>query len=215
MKKIIVIFLGVMMLSFSAFGVSSAQLSVPGSNIPQGEDVAGVRLSLLHGETANVKGLDLSILGLSDMDNFTGLELGLFFGANRITNEFKGLSLGLLNWHEGYDTGANLGFVNYVNDVNGVNFAAVNYSTGDSMINIAAVNYVEYESLVNFGFINVSQDRSLVDIGFYNYAESAYFQLGFINATQNLEGLQIGLINYAENGVLPILPFINFKKDLY
>lgn len=214
MKKFIAILIGITMLSFSAFGSSSAQLSVPGKNIPQSEDVSGVRLSLFHGETANVKGLDLSVLGLSDMDNFTGLELG-WFGANRIKNEFKGLSLGIFNWHEGYDTGVNLGIVNYVNDVKGLNLAALNYSTGDSLVNLAAVNYVEYESLVNLGFINVSQDRSLVDIGLYNYAATAYFQLGFINATENLEGLQIGLINYAENGVFPVLPFVNFRKDLY
>lgn len=214
MKKFIAVLIGVFMFSFSAFA-ASAQLSVPGTNIPDEENVSGVRLSLLHGETADVKGLDISILGLSDMDNFTGLELGFFFGANRVKNEFKGLSLGLINWHEGYDTGANLGFVNYVNDVNGVNFGFANYSTGDSMINIAAVNYVEYQSMINFGFANITQGTSLVDIGFVNYAETTSFQLGFINATKNLDGLQVGFVNYAENGVFPVLPIINFRKGLY
>ncbi len=213
MKKIIAILAGVFMLSFSALA-APAQISVPGANIPSDQNVSGVRLSLLHGETANVKGLDISILGLSDMDNFTGLELGLFFGANRVKNEFKGVALGLVNWHEGEDTGVNLGFVNYVNDVNGVNFAFVNYSTGDSLINLAAVNYVEYEALVNFGFVNITQGESLVDIGFVNYAESTTFQLGFINATKNLDGLQVGLVNYAENGIFPVLPIVNFRKSL-
>jgi hypothetical protein len=213
MKKFITVLIGVLMLSFSAFA-ASAQISVPGKNIPGDESVSGVRLSLLHGETAIVKGLDISILGLSDMDNFTGLELGLFFGANRVKNEFKGLSLGLVNWHEGYDTGANLGFVNYVNDVNGVNFAFANYSTGDSMINLAAVNYVEYESMVNFGFVNITQGTSMVDVGFVNYADATSFQLGLINATKALDGLQIGFVNYAENGVFPVLPIVNFRKGL-
>ncbi|ADO82122.1 VC2662 family protein [Ilyobacter polytropus] len=213
MKKFITILIGFLLLSFSAFA-ASAQISVPGKNIPNEENVSGVRLSLLHGETAIVKGLDISVLGLSDMDNFTGLELGLFFGANRVKNEFKGLSLGLVNWHEGYDKGANLGFVNYVNDVNGVNFAFANYSTGDSMINLASVNYVEYDSMVNFGFVNITQGTSLVDVGVINYAEATSFQFGIVNATKALDGLQIGFVNYAENGVFPVLPIVNFKKSL-
>jgi hypothetical protein len=186
MKKIIAIFIGVLTFSLSAFATTPSQLSLPGNNIPYDEDVAGVRLTLLYGQTSNVEGLDIT-LGLTEMDNFTGIEIAPFFlGGNKINNQFKGLAIGVLNWHEGQDTGVNWGGINLVNDVNGANIA----------------------------FVNISRGESLIDIGFVNYAEATSFQLGFINATRHLNGLQVGLINYAENGIFPVLPFINFRKDL-
>ncbi len=186
MKKIIAVLTGSILFSFSAFATTPAQLSLPGSNIPYDQDVAGVRLSLLYGETSNVQGLDITF-GLTEMDNFTGIEIAPFFlGGNKINNEFKGLAIGLLNWHEGQDTGVNWGGVNFVNNVNGA----------------------------NIGFLNITRGESLVDIGFVNYAESTSFQLGFVNATRHLNGLQVGLVNYAENGVFPVLPIVNFRKDL-
>jgi len=67
---------------------------------------------------------------------------------------------------------------------------------------------------VNIGLANIGLGESLIDIGLVNYSESTSFQVGFINATKKLDGLQVGLINYAENGVVPVLPIINFKKGL-
>jgi len=46
-----------------------------------------------------------------------------------------------------------------------------------------------------------------------NYAKTTKFQFGLFNVTENLQGLQIGLLNYAENGVVKILPLINFKRS--
>lgn len=186
MKKIIAVFTGIMMFSLSAFATTPAQLSLPGTNIPYDEDVAGVRLTLLYGETSNVSGLDITF-GLTEMNNFTGIEIAPFFlGGNKVNNEFKGLAIGVLNWHEGRDTGVNWGAVNLVNNVNGANIA----------------------------FVNISRGESLVDIGFVNYAEATSFQLGFVNATRHLNGLQVGLVNYAENGIFPVLPLINLRRDL-
>ncbi len=189
-------------ISIFSFASNPVMLSLPGhNNFPEGSDsVSGARLSLLYGEAQDVKGLNLSILGISEVENFTGLDLGWFFGASKVNNEFKGVGLSFVNWHEGHDTGANIAFVNMVNDVNGVNLGGVNYTRGVSNINIGLVNFNEYESLI--------------DIGFVNYSAYTTFQIGLVNATKNLDGLQVGLVNYAENGIFPVLPLVNFKKSL-
>ena len=201
MKKVSIYLLTFMLLSFSALGAQVLQLSLPGNNIPDGQNVNGARLSLIYGQTSNVQGLNVSILGVSEVDNFTGLELDYLLGVNRVKNEFKGIALGWINWHERHDTGLNFGLINYVNNVNGVNLGGFNFSQGATKFNIGA--------------INIGTHQSLVDVGFFNYSESATFQLGLLNATKRLDGIQLGLINLAENGAFPVLPFINFKNDLY
>jgi len=202
MKKKILYFLTFIIISIGTMGAEPFQVSLPGNNnFPDSQDVTGARLSLLYGEARNVKGLNVSVLGISEVENFTGLEFDWFFGANRVKNEFKGVALGWVNWHEGQDTGVNIGFVNFVNNVNGVNLGGFNYSQGVTKINV--------------GLVNVGLYESLVDIGFVNYSESTTFQIGLVNATKNLDGLQVGIINYAENGIFPVLPLVNFRKSLY
>lgn len=161
------------------------QISLPGLNLPAAQQVEGARASLLYGRTSSVKGIDLPVFALSDVNNFTGLQLGIFFGAGRVRNQFGGVAINALNWHDGQDTGVNLGFVNLTNNVKGLNWGAVNIARGNALANV----------------------------GLVNYAERTTFQIGFINATKHLDGLQIGLANYAENGIFPILPLINFKKS--
>ncbi|MGL5031630.1 MAG: VC2662 family protein [Aeromonas sp.] len=161
------------------------QVSLPGVNLPGSQQVEGFRASLLHGRTANVKGIDLPILGLSDVDQFSGLQLGVFLGAGRVRQQFNGVALNLFNWHQGQDTGVNFGLVNVTNNVHGV----------------------------NVGAFNVAKGNALANIGVVNYAERTTFQIGLINATQHLDGLQIGLANYAANGILPLMPLVNFQKS--
>jgi len=171
-------------------GASSAmaapiQLSIPGQNFPAEQQVEGVRFAFLNGKTHSVEGINISILGLSEVDQLKGIDLGFFFGASRVKSQFTGAAFTLVNWHQGHDTGLNVGFVNLVNQVDGFNLAAV----------------------------NVSEGNSLANLGFINYAGRTTFQLGFVNATKQLDGLQIGLVNFAENGVLPVMPLVNFNKS--
>ena len=197
MKKNLVLFVALLTLSTTIFS-APLQLSLPGTNLPNEDSVSGLRANLFYGKTSDVKGVDISLIGLSEMDNFSGLGVG-FLGARKINNEFKGLSLGLFNYNTGKTSGMNFGLVNITNKTSGVNLAFVNKSQD---INGA-----------NIGFINVTTGDTLMDLGLINYAESATFQIGLINATNNLDGLQVGLVNYARNGVLPVMPIINFKKS--
>ena len=184
MKKVFFFFV-LICVFFSKNSIAAGfQFSVLDADFPPSDNVKGAKVGLLYSDTSKVTGLDLSLFGLSERDNMTGFDLGLFFGAHKVNNEFKGVSLSLLNWHEGTDTGLNIGLVNYVNEVRGV----------------------------NFGGFNIINKQSIADLGFINYSESSLLQIGFINMAQNLEGIQIGLVNYAANGIFPVLPLINFKK---
>lgn len=158
--------------------------SINNFNAPDDANVGGVRLAALHGKVDTLKGVDFSIVGMSESDVTTGVNFGLFFGASKINQEMTGASLGLFNWNEGKTTGVNLGAVNVTNDVNGANVSFVNYSEGDTMVDVGAVN-LSSESTV---------------------------QVGIFNKTAKIEGVQVGLINCADNGFLPCFPIVNFAK---
>ncbi|EGR1306607.1 phaC PHA synthase [Vibrio cholerae] len=158
--------------------------SIDNFNTPDANQVAGVRLSALHGKVNEVKGVDFSILGLSETDKTTGVNFGLFFGASKVNQEMTGASLGLLNWNTGNTYGANLGFVNLTHDVKGANLSFVNYSEGNT----------------------------LVDLGAANFSNTSTVQFGLFNKTEKIEGVQIGLLNCADNGFFKCFPIINFAK---
>lgn len=177
---------------------AAAQFSTVDFNYPNADTVEGFRFSTLHGKSSSMQGLDLTVLGMSETDNFSGVSLGLFAGINKVNKSFNGVSLNAVNWHLGKDEGLNIGIVNSTNSVKGVNFGIVNLSNTVAGANI--------------GFINYNKKFSLVDIGIMNVAKTTKFQFGIFNIAENLQGLQIGLLNYAENGVVKILPLVNFRK---
>lgn len=213
MKKIIKGAVGMLLMCNLAFAESPVQLSVPGKNFPGG-DVKGGRLSLLYGKSSDATGLNVSVLGLSQVDDFKGLQLGLFLGATRVDGDFTGVSASLFNWQKGVSKGVNFGLVNYTRDMRGVNLGLVNYSEERGVVDLGLLNVHREDAMVNLGLVNYSGGETTVDIGLVNYAESTTFQLGLINATKNLDGVQVGLINYAANGVVPVLPIINFRKSI-
>lgn len=158
--------------------------SLNGFNAPDANAVGGVRLAVLHGQVNEVKGVDFSVLGMSETQRTTGVNFGLFFGASKVTQEMKGASLGIFNWNTGQTTGVNLAAVNVTNDVKGLNWSAVNYSEGYTM----------------------------ADVGIASFSNKSNFQFGLFNKTNNIDGVQIGLINCADNGFLKCFPIINFAK---
>ena len=180
------ILLGMLFLLSSMSFATGFQFNVMGKQMPESQDVSGVRLNILYGKTTNVTGLDLSLFALGESDNFKGLHLGILC-ANKVNNSFTGVSLGLANLHSGSSTGVLFGLVNMSNDVNGVQLGAINYSTGTT--------------LVDFGVINISQ--------------GATFQMGLFNMTNDLTGVQLGLINMAKTGFFPIFPFINIDGRIF
>nr|WP_086937908.1 hypothetical protein [Thaumasiovibrio occultus] len=144
-----------------AFATQPVQLSLPGNNLPAG-DVYGLRATVLYGKTTNVTGLNVSIFGLSESQNFQGLSLD-FLGANRVTNESLGLKLGIANWNDNNATGADIGFANYT----GGQFTGLQWG---------ALNYAGRLNGLQLGFINgTDRIEQGIQIGLINYDASGTF----------------------------------------
>ncbi|CAM3066176.1 VC2662 family protein [Vibrio rarus] len=183
-KRLVVAALASVMASSFACAQAPVMFSTIDMNAPNDNAVKGLRLSLLHGKVSEVKGVDVSLIGMSETDRTTGLNFNLMFGANKVNKEMKGLSWGWFNWNTGQTTGVNLGAANITHNVNGVNFSIANISDGNTT----------------------------ADIGIVSLSKQSKVQVGIFNHTRNIEGVQVGLINCADNGFLKCFPFINFAK---
>jgi hypothetical protein len=187
--KRIKILLGMLFLLSSMSFATGFQFNVMDKQMPASQDVSGLRLNLLYGKTANVSGLDLNILALGEADNFTGVQIPIFFGlgANKVNHTFKGVGFGLVNMNGGESTGALFGLVNMTHNVRGL----------------------------QVGTVNISDGRTTVDIGAVNISKGTAFQLGLFNMTDDLTGVQIGIINMAKTGFFPIFPFFNIDGRIF
>ena len=190
MKKLILFLILIMSLSITSFSeTTNFQLGLtPTLNINQGEDVKGVRIPVLFGTTEKVTGVDFNIFA-SDVDEFTGLQGGIFLGAgifNKVNTRFKGVGLGLINLHGGSSEGFLFGVENHTNEFTGLKVGGFNYS----------------------------KSKSSYEFGLINYSKEAFFQFGALNIAEQINGVQIGFLNFARNGVLPVMPFVNFNWQL-
>jgi len=166
------------------------QLSIPNKNLPEG-NVNGGRLALFYGKTDKVTGVNLTLFGLSDVNEFKGAEFGIF-GVNRNRVDMQGAQFGLVNWNDNTALGASFGLVNYTGGkYTGAQFGLVNFNKGPM-------------EGAQFGFVNYANDLTGL-------------QFGFVNATNRIdEGVQIGLINYDKSGTfvgkdVPVFPIINAR----
>ncbi|MCL9781176.1 hypothetical protein M9194_07015 [Vibrio sp. S4M6] len=174
----------------TASGTHPFQLSLPNKNVPEG-NVNGGRVALFYGRTDKVTGANLTLFGLSDVNEFKGAELG-FFGVNRNRVDMQGAQFGLVNWNDNTATGASIGLVNYTGGTyTGAQLGLVNFNKGP-MIG--------------------------AQFGFANYAGNLTgLQFGLVNATNRIdEGVQIGLINFDKSGTfvskdVPVFPIINAR----
>lgn len=133
------------------------------------DSVRAFRLAL-YGRNANVTGLDLSVVGVTD-GNFAGLQwngvavihgnatgfIGSFYSAvayvggtmtgftwslvNIDRKDLDGASLGIWNQVGGEATGVQLGLVNYAAALNGLQVGLVNVTTGGYGLQVGLVNY--------------------------------------------------------------------------
>jgi hypothetical protein len=176
----------VAMLSFSTANAAEpapVQFTFFDFNAPAASEVSGVRFPAIYGKGGgDITGVDFGLFAYSEMNSLKGVSFSIFPAANHIKGEMVGVSFGIFNWHEGQDTGVNLGFANFTKNVKGVNGSVFNYSKGFTM----------------------------ADVGAVNISQKSNFQLAFVNVTQELDGLQLGLINCAKNGFLPCFIFFNF-----
>lgn len=105
---------------------------------------------------------------------------------SRVTEKSDGaVALSLINFHSGSDRGANLAFVNMLNN------------TKDAF---------------NLGFIQIAEGETSADLGGLNISKKSRIQIGFVNITQEITGFQFGFLNMAENGFFKFFPIFNYAK---
>ncbi|PKF62456.1 phaC PHA synthase [Psychromonas sp. psych-6C06] len=182
MKKLLIA--STLLASTAAFAEEApVMFSTIDFNAPAAESVKGARLTVLHGKVDELTGVDFALLGMSETNKTTGVNLGIW-GAAKVNQDMTGASLGLFNWIPGQTTGLNLGTVNITGDVKGANLGFVNYSEGNTVFDWAAVSV----------------------------SDSSTVQLGFVNVTKEIRGVQIGILNCADNGFFKCFPIVNFAK---
>jgi hypothetical protein len=173
----------IVILPTAAFAEVPFQFAAPNLRAPDDPDVNGVRLSVLHGRNASVRGFDVGVLSMSETRNLSGFSA--IFGIGRVTGEMNGCASALMNLHSSRDSGLNAAFINRIHTL---------------------------ERGANVAFINVADGFTMVDVGGLNVSDRSKVQVGFVNVTKKLDSVQIGFINAAENGFLPVFPFFNFPK---
>ena len=149
-----------------------------------------------------------------DIDtNVSGLRLNLLYG---VSNEVRGVSLGLVNRSTGTLKGLEFGGASIVDgDFSGFQWTYV--------YNKTAGVFVGWQS----SLINLSGTFTGVATGGYNQADTGNgLQLGLVNNTKSFEGVQIALFNQTENmhglqiGIINIIknkeklslfPIVNWK----
>ncbi|MCF7817661.1 MAG: hypothetical protein K9M54_07245 [Kiritimatiellales bacterium] len=167
MKRILIVLVGALVASGALAETESINISL----VP---DVA------IYGRSVMIKGLTLSIWGENPQ---TGVALGLVNGS---TGESVGLSVGLLNYADGYK-GLQWGLVNYTKQdftgwqggfCLGIVGSVVNY-TGGAMrgFQCGVVNYAGNLTGLQIGFVNYARTvESGLQIGFVNIMpENAWF----------------------------------------
>lgn len=125
----------------------------------------------------------------SSENNIEGLGLGLPVIGNKTTD---GVSLAICG--------------NKVQKMNGFQFAWLGFNYADSLEG------------VQLAFINMLRKQHgefALQWGFYNQSAENGIQIGFLNNAQNNATFQLGLININKNGLLPVMIFVNFGKDLF
>ena len=93
MKKLLsVLAVSAAVMAPAAFASSPVMFStINGFNAPDSDAVGGVRLALLHGQVNDLKGVDLAVVGMSETQTTTGVNLGIF-GASKVNQEMTGAS---------------------------------------------------------------------------------------------------------------------------
>ena len=138
-----------------------------------------------------------------------GFCLGVWFDVpgNIAGKSIEGIGLGLPVVANRSTEGASLAFCgNNQQKMEGLQFALFGF------------NYARSLEGVQLGFVNMHRGQHgdfAMQWGFYNQSAENGVQIGFCNNASNNATFQLGLININKNGLLPIMIFVNFGKDLF
>jgi len=196
---------------------------------PANWDVYGLRWNLIYGESHNVYGLDLGLVGCNQL-KMVGLQLmaavdwvegdmaAVQFGgiANAVFGNASGVQLGgIVNYTRGEFAGVQFAPINYDGTFYGFQAGLFNYVKGISwglQLGFANSAVNEFHGW-SVGAVNFAARMHGLQLGLINLADESGrgVQIGIFNGAANYNGIQIGLLNVIDNGELPIMPVLNAR----
>ena len=106
---------------------------------PESNSIAGIRLSLLYGKNASVRGLDWGLVNHTTSGESLGWQAGLV-GLNEAN--FVGLQSGFVNLTNENAEGVQWGFYNYAGYMSGVQIGFINNAGSMKGLQIGLVNII-------------------------------------------------------------------------
>lgn len=191
--------------------------------------VNGLRWNLIYGESFDLYGLDLGLVGYN-LGKMVGLQLmaaadwvdsdmeGVQFGgiANVVCGNAAGLQLGgVVNYTRGDFAGAQIAPVNFNGTFYGFQAGVFNYDKGISwglQLGLANADVNEFHGWA-VGAVNYAERMHGLQLGVINLAAESGrgVQIGVFNGAASYNGIQIGLLNVIANGELPIMTILNAR----
>jgi hypothetical protein len=115
-------------------------LVTPIQIFPENSSITGVRIDLIYGRNATVKGLDWGFINHTT----SGTSLGIGLGAVNIAGaNFTGLQSGWVNWTKGNFEGMQWGLFNYADYANGFQLGIVNNANRLKGLQIGFINIIK------------------------------------------------------------------------
>lgn len=147
------------------------------------DDVHGFQLGVLWGESRDLYGVSVGVLGNFAHRSFEGVELALG-----------------CNWAE---SGFGIAWAGAFNRVGG-DFSGWTRTLG---ANICEGTFRGYQDAL---CSNYARDLHGLQIALVNAAHAVHgVQIGLINLTEDMYGVQVGVLNFIRNSALPFFPIVN------
>lgn len=179
----------ILLLAIGLVATSSAaavpfQFSAPGLRAPDDPHVNGIRFSVITGRNQSIRGIDLGLISSSATGQLTGFQSVL--GIGRLSGNLQGCAISVVNLHEGRDRGLNAALFNRVHILeNGANIGFLNLVDESSKVDIGALNLSE-RSTVQLGIVNLTTRIEGVQLGFLNFADNGFLPIfPFFNFPRN------------------------------
>lgn len=159
MRKILGVMCGALLATAAASPLAAQSehpfqvaLMAPIQAFPEQDNIRGLRLSLLYGKNAGMTGLDVGLVNHTTRE-FLGVQFGIVGIAE---GSFKGFQDNwLVNRVEGDFEGFQWGFVNSVDNGQGVQLSGVSHAQNFRGLQIGLVNYAETLDGVQVGLVNI------------------------------------------------------------
>lgn len=127
-------------------------LVTPIQIFPEEDTIVGLRLNLIYGRNAAIKGIDIGIANHTTGGRSVGVQFGL---VGIVDGDFVGWHDNYVNIVKGKFEGLQWGLVNVSNEASGLQLAWVNHTQRASGLQLSIVNYARTLNGIQIGLVNI------------------------------------------------------------